>query len=392
MENSQSGNSEGLLFHNARKIDASGQVDGFWMLVREGRITATGVGAAPDSAEIERAERVDLGGDYLTPGFIDLHCHGGGGHSFDDSEQEIRAAIATHRSYGTTRSVLSLVSNPIASLVHSLEQISDLAESDPTILGSHLEGPFLSNEKRGAHNPVYLTDPTPDLVEELLGAAGDSLRQVTIAPELPGAMAAIDQFAAAGVKVAIGHSDADYSLTLEAFDRGASILTHAFNAMNGIGHRAPGPVPAALNDPRVTVELILDGLHVHPAVAKIAFETAGDRIALVTDAMAAAGSDDGEYRLGSLNVTVRDGRATIAGGETIAGSTLTLDKAVKNAIFELNLTPVAAITAATVAPARALGVDEDFGFLREGLFADAVALDSEFNVKSVWIAGSRVID
>ncbi len=362
------------------------------MLVQDGRIEATGSGAPPDAAEVGQVERIDLGGDYLAPGFIDLHCHGGGGHSFDDSEQEIRAAIATHRAHGTTRSVLSLVSNPIAGLVHSLEQISELAEADPTILGSHLEGPFLSNERRGAHNPVYLIDPDSDLVEELLGAAGDSLRQVTIAPELPGAMEAIDQFAAAGVRVAVGHSDADYKLTREAFDRGASILTHAFNAMNGIGHRAPGPIPAALNDPRITVELILDGLHVHPAVAKIAFESAGDRIALVTDAMAAAGADDGEYRLGSLNVTVRDGKATIAGGETIAGSTLTLDGAVRNAVVELNLSPQAAIAAVTATPARALGIERDFGLLSDGLVADAVVLDSQFNVKSVWIAGSRVID
>ncbi|HEY9498421.1 MAG TPA: N-acetylglucosamine-6-phosphate deacetylase [Terrimesophilobacter sp.] len=373
------------LFHGARKLDAAGQVDDFWMLVDAETITATGSGRAP-SAE----ESIDVGGDWLVPGFIDLHCHGGGGHSYDDDADEIRAAIATHRAHGTTRSVLSLVANPLAQLRASLSVIADLAEVDPLILGSHLEGPFLSMGRRGAHNPAYLRAPLPYELEELIGASRETLRQLTIAPELPGSLEAIDILVEAGIAVAIGHTEADFDQAGEAFDRGARILTHAFNAMEGIHHRAPGPVVAAFEDERVTIELILDGLHVHPDVAGMAFRAAPGRIALVTDAMAAAGSSDGDYRLGSLNVTVRDGLAVLSGTDTIAGSTLTQDAALRCAVEQAGVHPVDAIAALTAIPARALGLDHRLGYLKPGFAADAVVLDSGLHVQRVWANGQAV--
>jgi N-acetylglucosamine-6-phosphate deacetylase len=168
------------------------------------------------------------------------------------------------------------------------------------------------------------------------------------------------------------------------------MLTHAFNAMPGIHHRSPGPVVAAFEDKRVTVELILDGLHVHPDVAAMAFNSAPGRIALVTDAMAAAGSSDGNYRLGSLNVTVADGLAVLSGTSTIAGSTLTQDVALRLAIERAKVTPTVAIEALTSAPARALGIDDRFGFLKVGYAADAVQLDHRWNVASVWANGARI--
>jgi N-acetylglucosamine-6-phosphate deacetylase len=373
------------LFHGARKLDAAGQVDDFWMLVDAETITATGSGRAP-SAE----ETIDIGGDWLVPGFIDLHCHGGGGHSYDDDADEIRAAIATHRAHGTTRSVLSLVANPLAQLRASLSIIADLAEADPLILGSHLEGPFLSMERRGAHNPAYLRAPLPYELEELIGASRETLRQLTIAPELPGSLEAIDILVEAGIAVAIGHTQADFDQAGEAFDRGARILTHAFNAMEGIHHRAPGPIIAAFEDERVTIELILDGLHVHPDVVGMAFRAAPGRIALVTDAMAAAGSSDGDYRLGSLNVTVRDGLAVLSGTDTIAGSTLTQDAALRCAVEQAGVHPIDAIAALTAIPARALGLDHRLGYLKPGFAADAVVLDRGLHVQRVWANGHLV--
>ncbi|WP_309615872.1 N-acetylglucosamine-6-phosphate deacetylase [Salinibacterium sp.] len=378
-----------LLIHGARGLDARGQVDDFWMLAADGVITETGSGRVPD-ATTGGTRIVDAHGHWLVPGFIDLHGHGGGGHSFDGGADDILAVLATHRAHGTTRSVLSLVANPLPAMLASLERIADLSVSDPLILGSHLEGPFLSPANRGAHHPEYLREPSPALVEELLNAARGTLRQITIAPELSGALESVDVLVEAGVAVAIGHTTADERLAHEAFDRGARILTHAFNAMPGIHHRAPGPVIAAFDDLRVTLEVILDGTHVHPRVARLAFGAAPGRIALVTDAMAAAGFGDGDYTLGSLAVDVRGGLAMLRGTDTIAGSTLTQDAALRTAITVAGISPADAVAALTLTPAQALGLDHRHGLLAAGFAADAVLLDSAWNVTGVWADGHRL--
>jgi len=373
------------LFEHARKLDAHGQVDDFWMLVDGDTILSTGHGEAPDAAA-----RVDVGGRWLVPGFMDLHGHGGGGHSFDDGTIAMAAALATHRAHGTTRSVISLVANPLASLRTSLREIADIADADPLVLGSHLEGPFLAQNRRGAHNGEFLRDPAPYEVEELLGAARGTLRQITIAPELPNAMESIDVLVQAGVAVAVGHTEATFDLAREAFDRGARIVTHVFNAMPGIHHRAPGPVVAAFEDERVILELILDGEHVHPDVAAMVFASASGRVALVTDAMAAAGSHDGDYSLGSLTVTVHEGIARLRGTPTIAGSTLTQDQALRVAITRSGIAPSVAVEALTLTPARALNLQHRHGLLAAGFAADAVLLDHEWRVSEVWADGRKI--
>jgi N-acetylglucosamine-6-phosphate deacetylase len=374
------------LFHGARKLDAHGQVDDFWMRVRGNTIES--VGSGPQHPEADTL--VDVSGQWFVPGFVDLHSHGGGGHSFDNGGDEISAALNAHRAHGTTRSVISLVANPVFQLRESLGVIAELAASDPLVLGSHLEGPFLSPDRRGAHNPQFLLEPLPWTIEELLGAAHGTLRQITIAPELEGALQAIDLLVENRVTVAIGHTDAGFDLTREAFDRGARLLTHVFNAMPGIHHRAPGPIIAAFEDDRVTIELILDGLHVHPDVAALVFRSAPGRVALITDAMAAAASADGDYRLGSLNVSVRDGLAVLSGTSTIAGSTLTQDVALRCAINSAEVSPRDAITALTTTPATAIGYGERFGYLAPGFAADAVLLDHDWMVTGVWADGVKL--
>ncbi len=374
------------LFHGAQKLDGHGQVDDFWMLVADGTIVATGSGPRHPGSD----ETVDVAGRWLVPGFIDLHGHGGGGHAYDDGPEAIRAALTAHRAHGTTRSVLSLVANPLAELVASLGTIADLAAADPLVLGSHLEGPFLAPDRRGAHNPDFLLDPSSAELEQLIGAARGTLRQITIAPELPNALDSIAVLVEAGVAVAIGHSNADFELARRAFDAGARLLTHAFNSMPGIHHRAPGPVVAAFEDSRVTLELILDGRHVHPEVAAMTFAAAPGRVALITDAMAAAGASDGDYRLGSLNVTVRDGLAVLSGTDTIAGSTLTQDVALRCAIAESRIPAREAITALTATPARALGLEHHHGYLTAGYAADAVLLDHDWSVTEVWADGQKL--
>jgi len=263
-------------------------------------------------------------------GYVDIHCHGGGGHAFGDSVDGTRAAVAAHRAHGTSKLVASLVSMPLDALDRAMDVVRAARTHEPALLGVHLEGPFLAPERKGAHDPAALAVPTPEVVADILDIVGDDLVQITIAPELPGAMWAIGEFARAGAVVAVGHTTADAATTRAAFEAGATLLTHGFNAMAGVTARQVGPVGAALADPLAHIELIADGIHVDPVLIRAVFATAADRVVLVTDAMAAAAAAPGSYVLGGLDVEVSgDGRAVLAGTDTLAGSTLTLDRAVE---------------------------------------------------------------
>ena len=374
------------LLRAAQAVDARGTTTDAWVLIEADGIRAVGAGRTAPEAD----RMLDLGDATLLPGFVDLHVHGGAGGSHDDGADGIRAAVALHRRHGTTRSVLSLVANPVPDLVRSLGAIRAAMAADPTVVGAHLEGPFLSPHAAGAHAHEHLVDPTPARIEALLEAGEGVLRQVTIAPELDGALDAIRRLVAHGVVAAVGHTTASSDLARAAFDAGATVLTHAFNAMPGIHHREPGPIMAAVADERVTLELILDGVHVDPAVAGLLFRAAPDRVALITDAMAATGSADGRYRLGSLDVDVRTGVARLSGTDTIAGSTLTLDRALRIAVGDVGLAMPDAVAALTVVPARALGLQDRFGLLRAGSAADVVALAPDLAVSRVWAAGVEV--
>ncbi|MDT3344792.1 N-acetylglucosamine-6-phosphate deacetylase [Microbacterium aquilitoris] len=367
------------IIHSARLIDAGAETPDAWIRVEAGRVAASGTGDSWRSLGAD--EVVDASGAVLTPGFVDLHGHGGGGRAHEDGIEAIRVARATHLAYGTTRAVISLVAGSPADLATRLGAIAELAEADASVLGAHLEGPFLDPAHHGAHDPALLLTPTPEAVAALIEAARGSLVQVTLAPELPGGHDAIAQFAAAGVVVAVGHTDADVEATRRAFDAGATLLTHAFNAMPGLHHRAPGPVGAATGDPRVTLEVIADGVHLHPDVIRMLFAAAPGRIALVTDAMAAAGAADGTYLLGSLSVTVDAGVARLADG-TIAGSTLTQDAALRTAVAAGVALPDA-VAALTATPARTIGRPE-LGSLAVGAVADAVLLSADLHVRRVF--------
>ncbi|KTR95133.1 N-acetylglucosamine-6-phosphate deacetylase [Microbacterium testaceum] len=286
--------------------------------------------------------------------FVDLHCHGALGHGFDDADLDgVRTAVDHHRAHGTATLLLSLVSAPLERVARRLGELTEMMPLLPGVAGVHLEGPFLAHGRRGAHDPAALTVPTVEAAERLLEAGNGIVRSVTIAPELPGAPDAIDRFVAAGVVVAVGHTEADYDTAAAAFDRGARLLTHAFNAMPGLGHRAPGPVGAALARDHVVLEVIADGVHVHPVVMRTLFDAACDRVALVTDAMSATGLGDGVYRLGGLQVEVRGTRPVIAGTDTLAGSTLTMDRAIAS-VVAAGVSESAARAAASTVPAALL--------------------------------------
>ncbi len=369
-----------LLLTSARAVDAEGDRPGSWLTIRDGRIAGTGVGEAPVLSD--DVEHIDLAGAIVTPGLVDIHAHGGGGYAFDDGAEAVLAGVAAHREQGVSAMVASLVSASRADLERRLDQVRVARLRDPSILGAHLEGPCLSPHRPGAHDPRALAVPDADFLALVAGAEQGLIRQVTVAPELPGALDAIETLVDLGIRVGVGHTEADFALTRAALDRGATLLTHALNAMPGIGHRQPGPVPAALADDRVTLELILDGVHVHSSVAAMLFASAPSRIALVSDAMAAAAHGDGDYRLGGLDVRVADGRALLSDGVTIAGSTLTLDRAVRTAIVELGLAPRVAVGAATRTPALAIG-ESGRGLLTPGHSADLVVWDADWTVTRV---------
>lgn len=378
------------VIHSARLVSAGGIVADSWVRFEGDRVVERGLGEGWRDGLPAEAEVTDAAGRFLTPGFIDLHCHGAGGGAVDEGAEAIERTLAVHNAHGTTRSVLSLVTASIDRLEPQLATIAGFAATDPRVLGSHLEGPFLDVEFRGAHDPTQLRSADAASVDRLLAAAEGTLRQITIAPEHDGANAAITRFVEAGVRVAVGHTGADFDTALAAFDAGATILTHAFNGMRGIHHRAPGPVLAAMHADHVTLEIINDGVHVHPDVVKLAFAGAPGRVALVTDAMAATGSDDGRYILGSLEVVVEAGIARLAEGGSIAGSTLTQDDALRRAVVDSGIALEDAVGALTVTPAAAIGRAHDLGRLEPGYAADAVLLDDELDVTAVWGAGVRL--
>lgn len=374
-----------LVIHSARLIDHGAEVADSWVRIEDGRVVAVGTGRTWATADEVVDATVVAGPDaVLTPGFIDIHCHGGAGASFDDGAEAIRRARALHRAHGTTRSVISLVTAPVDALAQRVAEIADLMETDADILGSHLEGPFLDPAHHGAHAPTLLLAPARDDVARLLDAGRGTIRQVTIAPELPGGLEAIRLIVDAGAVAAVGHTSADAATAVAAFDSGASVLTHAFNAMPGIHHRAPGPVLAAAADRRVVLEVIADDVHLDPHVVKLVFDSAPGRVALITDAMAAAGSADGHYDLGAVSVTVEDGIARADDTGSIAGSTLTQDVALRRATAAG--APLAeAVRALTETPAAAIGYGDRLGRLAAGYVADAVLLDAQLHVVRVWV-------
>ena len=373
-----------LVVHSARLVDRGEAVDDGWVRIEDGVVVSRGTGSDWEPAdEVVDAAEVAGPGALLTPGFIDIHGHGGAGAAYDDGIDAIRTGRDLHRAHGTTRAVISLVTGTLDALAHSVATIADLTETDVDVLGSHLEGPFLDPGHHGAHEPSLLRHPAERDVARLLDAGRGTVRQVTIAPELPGGLDAVRQIVAAGAAAAVGHTDADAEMAVAAFEAGASILTHAFNAMPGIHHRAPGPVLAAAADHRVILEAIADDIHLDPTVVKLVFDAAPTRVALITDAMAAAGSADGHYDLGAVRVTVLDGVARADDTGSIAGSTLTQDVALQRAV-RAGVPLAEAVRALTETPARAVGRDAQLGALRSGMLGDAVLLDASLRVARVW--------
>lgn len=350
-----------------------------WVEVRAGRVVAVGAGDPPRVADVRYPDGI------LAPGFVDVHNHGGGGFSFNDADTEIAAAgiAATHREHGTTTLMASLVTAPLDEMERLVAGLADLVDSG-LLAGIHLEGPWLSPIHRGAHTAELLRVPDRDSIDRLMRAGHGTVRMVTIAPELPGGLDAVRRIVGYGAVAAIGHTDANDDMTRQAIQAGATAGTHLFNAMRPLHHREPGPSLALLENPAVFAELIADGVHLHPAVVRFITQSPS-RPVFVTDAMAAAGADEGEYTLGGLPVSVLDGEARLADG-TIAGSVLTLSEAVRFAVHTAGVDLATAVRAATQNPADMIGLT-DCGRLAAGQPADLIVLDAGLYVTATMRSG-----
>ncbi|MFF5091437.1 N-acetylglucosamine-6-phosphate deacetylase [Streptomyces niveus] len=393
---------ESTVLAGARVVLPTGVVENGRVRVEAGRIASVGgeadqgVPVASVGGDAGRgssdASVLDLTGHWVVPGFVDMHNHGGGGASFTSGGvDEVLKGVRTHQEHGTTTLVASTVTGEMDFLAQRAGFLSELVEQGD-LAGIHFEGPFISPCRKGAHSEALLRDPDPAEVRKLLDAARGTARMVTLATELPGGIDSVRLLVEHGVIAAIGHTDATYEQTVEAIDAGATVATHLFNAMPPLGHRAPGPIAALLEDERVTVELINDGTHLHPAALELAFHRAGaDRVAFITDAMDAAGFGDGVYQLGPLEVEVKDGVARLAVGGSIAGSTLTLDTAFKRAATIDRLPVTDIVRAISANPAKLLGVYDRVGSLEPGKDADLVILDADFAIAGVLRRGEWVV-
>ncbi|WP_116244890.1 N-acetylglucosamine-6-phosphate deacetylase [Nocardiopsis sp. FIRDI 009] len=365
---------------HARVVTPDGVHDG-WLRVEDGRVAGLGTGAPPPGPTH------DVGGGWVAPGLVDTHIHGGAGHAFPDADPKGAAEIvAFNRARGVTSLVGGLVA---ASPEDTVRQVAALAElcDEGELAGIYLEGPFIARSKCGAHDPELLRDPDTAEFERWLRAGRGHVRMITVAPELPGALDLIRAAASCGVVAAVGHTEASYEQTLAAFDAGATVATHLYNAMRPLNHRDPGPIAAALRDERVTVELITDNVHVHPGAARLVFAAAGaDRVSLVTDAMSATGLGDGEYTLGELRVRVSGGEARLVETGAIASSTIVLPQAVRNTVSDVGVGVPEAVRSASSVPATALGL-ADAGRITVGALADLVLLSENLSVERVMYQG-----
>jgi len=337
-----------------------------WIESSDGVITSVnpGIHSNPDTTT----------NGVLIPGFVDIHCHGGGGHYFSAIYPDsITAAINAHKKTGTTSLVASLVSESIEDLKAQIQRLIPFYNRGE-IVGIHLEGPYLSHARCGAHEPSLLIDPTVEQLKELVVIGQGSIKMITIAPELTGAQEAIEYLASVGVFAAIGHTEGNFQDAAAATDNGASIVTHFLNAMNK-ENNAGSIANFVMGDPRLTVELIVDGHHLSFEKVKELFASLGPRIIMVSDAMAAAGKGDGSYTIGALPVEVKDGVARLTSNQKLAGSTLTISQAFSNLIKHCGLSLEQAVHATATQPAKAFGL-RDRGSIAVGMRADLLSYDS----------------
>ena len=337
---------------------------------------------------------IDANGLYLSPGFIDVHIHGAGGHDTMDGTfeaiNEISKVIVKHGTTSFTPTTMTVGVEDIRKSMKVIKEAKVNGTDGAIVLGAHLEGPFISPKAIGAQNPNYLIPPTLENYNAMVGDAEDAVVSITIAPEIPGAKELIRELSQRGIVCSIGHTKATYDEAMEGIKCGCGHSTHLFNAMTPFAHREPGVV-GAIFDSDITTETISDGIHVSYPSLRIAYkQKTSDKVLLVTDAMMACAMPDGMYALGGQDVVVKDGAARLLSG-SLAGSILTLDKAVKNVYKNVGLPLYEAVKMATYNPARHCKVSDRKGLIREGYDADLVLFDEDINIKNVLVGGKVLV-
>jgi len=346
------------------------------------------------TATLAGAEVIEGKDKFIVPGYIDIHVHGGGGSDVMDGDYEAINQIAiAHSHFGTTSFLPTTMTMSKDKIIRSLRSICEAVKKGTAgaeILGIHMEGPYINPEKKGAQKEDDIKKISIEEFLEFNQASGNIVRLVTIAPEIPGAIDLIKYLHKQGIIASVGHSNATYVQTQAGIQAGLSHVTHTFNAMRELHHREPGVVGAALTSPELTVEVIADGIHIHPIVLKVLTKIKeGEKVVLITDAMRAAGLKEGTYDLGGQEVIVAKGQSRLKDG-TLAGSVLTMDKAVKNMVNKIGIQLPKAIQMASFNPARSIGVDDKKGSLEPGKDADIVILNKNLETELTIVAGKIV--
>ncbi len=390
------------IIYNGKAITPGGIIENGYAVITEGIISGTGSGAPP---RLPAHETYDAQGKIISPGLADIHIHGAGGHwAFQDAEDIGTMAAAIVRN-GVTAFLPSTVSLPHKQVLACIDAIRAAIANQPAgpefatpssppsaarILGIHLEGPYISPARPGAHIPTVIRNPEPAELDEIFDRAGSDLRMLCLAPEIPGAHELIVRLAEHNAVAAIGHSDATSAQTHEAARLGASHFIHLFNAVRPFHHREPGCSFAAIADPRITIEIIFDTVHVHPEAARVAIAAKGPRgVVLVSDSIHAAGCGDGDFNVWGFDITVSNGQAKTKSGN-LAGSVITLNKAVLNATIHADVSLPDAIMMASENPLRVLGLDSHAGTIAAGKAGDIAIFDENMDCLATFIAGTRV--
>jgi len=380
-----------VIIKNADILTPRGIMVSGFLVVRDGRIAKVGSHGEFREYSTSGHEVFDASGLMIVPGFVDIHVHGGGGHDVLEGTYEAMAAMCqAHARHGTTSMIPTTMAARHEDLVGAVRAVADAARrgtGGAEVLGVHLEGPWINPDRRGAQPLDVIRPPSIAELDRLIEESGGLVKITTVAPELEGAREFIEAAVARGVRVSLGHSLASFEEAMRAVRSGATHVTHAFNAMRGLHHRSPGMAGAMLACDDVTTEAILDGFHLHPAVATILYRCKGaDRLALVTDATMAAGMPEGEYELGGQRVIYEGGAVRLPDGN-LAGSALTLDRAVRRAMDDLGVSLAQAVAMASSVPARVAGVHDRKGSIEDGKDADLVLMDESGDVRATIVGG-----
>ena len=392
---------EHFIFTNARIVLPDTILDDHYLSVKNGVIESIGKGT-PDRKQLNSCTTVDCGGQYLSPGFIDIHCHGGGGADFMDGHMEdILTAARAHLIHGTTGicpTTLTCSDEELFTFFESFRQAREVTEQMPHLLGIHLEGPYFSPAQAGAQPPKYLVHPRPEHYHEILRRGQGNIVRWSAAPELPGALELGDELAGKGIKVSMGHSDAGFEDIVNAMEHGYSQITHFYSAMSTItrkrGRRVLGLIECGYLFDRLKVEIIADGIHLPPELLKLILKCKNhDDICLVTDSMRGAGMPDGPSLLGSKKnggpVIIEDGIANMPDFSSFAGSVATTDRLVRVMVQKAGLPVWEAVKMASLNPASFLGIQETYGSIQPGKSADLLIFDDDIRISSVYVSGIR---